>query len=120
MVHLLIQGLLPFQAGIEIVGLVRALFGPQEAHLQNMPQHLFQRLAVLFVHGHKERREHHEDHADRRGAGVELCFQQEKQRYANHTGDSKADKLPLGQIQNHLRFYCVHVFGYSYISQIIT
>ena len=75
---------------------------------------------MLFIHGHEKRREHHEDHADRRGAGVEFGFQQEKQRDTDHSGDSKADKLPFGQVQNYFCFHCGQVLGDRNISQKIT
>ncbi len=49
--YLLIQFLLPFDHGIEIVGLIWPLLGAQDENLDDVPEHLFQRLAVALVHG---------------------------------------------------------------------
>ena len=49
-IHLLVEFFLPFQNGIEVVGLIRALLGPDDGHLDDIAHDLFQGLTVFFIH----------------------------------------------------------------------
>ena len=96
---------LPFQNGVEIVGLIGALFRPQKAHPDDVADDDLQRLAVLFVHGKQHGREHHKHHHHGGRAYADTASQQEKQRNGEKSADSEADELPLGEVEQHLGFY---------------
>ena len=102
---------MPFEYGVEAVCRIGALLRAEEAHLNDMADNYFQRLAVLFVHGEQEERKHGDDHADRRAAVADLRFKQEKQRNADCHASAEAYELALGQVQHDFGFDCVHVFG---------
>jgi len=55
-IHLLVEFVLPLQYGIEVVGLVGALPGPEKGYPDHVADDLFQRLAVLLVHRQQEKR----------------------------------------------------------------
>ena len=61
-IHLLVEFFLPFQNGIEIVGLIRALFGADNGHLDDAAHDLFQGLAVLLIHCHQKEGQHDQHH----------------------------------------------------------
>ena len=48
----------PFQNGIEVVGLIRALLGPDDGHLDDIAHDLFQGLTVFFIHRQHEEGQH--------------------------------------------------------------
>src|SRR5699024_12725276 len=50
-IHLLVELFLPFQHGIEVVGLIRALFWPDRGNLNDVADDLFQGLTELLLHG---------------------------------------------------------------------
>ena len=110
--HLLLKSVLPFQNGIEVVGTVGTLAGPEETALDDVSQHLLHGLAVLFVDAHQEEREHDQHHAHGGGAGSHGFPQQEEQRDAQQAARPEADHLPLGQVEGHLGFDPREVLGH--------
>ena len=102
---------LPLQGGIEVVGFVGALPGPQEADVQNVAQHLLQWLAVLFIDAQQEEGQHDQDHAQRRRAAPQRPFEQKEKRDAQEGTAAEADKLALGEVERHLGFYFGQVLG---------
>ena len=68
------------------------------------------------IHGKQKTGQHDKDHAERSCAGADMLLEQEKQRNADQRTAAEANKLPLGQIQKDLAFYCRQVFWYGYIS----
>ena len=66
--HLLVDGFLPHQRAVDVIGPVRPGFRAANERVRHVAQHLFQRPAVVFVQAQQEKREHCEHHADGRGA----------------------------------------------------
>ena len=97
--------ILPLQSGIEIVGFVRALLGPEEADIKNVPHHLFQRLAVLLVDAQHEEREHDQDHAQCRRAAPQRPFEQKEKRDAEYSTAAETNELAFRQVERHFGFY---------------
>ena len=93
--HLLVEICLPLQYGIEVISTVRAFFGPDHRHADDVAQNLFQRLAMLFIHGKQKERQHHDHHAHGRRAGPHRPFEQKEQRHADERPAAEADQLPL-------------------------
>lgn len=102
---------LPFQHGIEIVGLIGPVLGADKPHLHIVVNDLFKGLAVLFIDCQHEKREHDKHHAQRGCTGADIAFQQEEQRDADQPAATKAHKLALGQVEHHLCFYFAQVLG---------
>ena len=96
---------LPLQGGIEVVGFVRALLGPEEADIEDVPHHLFQRLAVFLVDAQHEEREHDQDHAKRRRAAPQRPFGQKEKRDAEHSTAAETNELAFCQVKRHFGFY---------------
>ena len=67
-IHLLVEICLPLQHGIEVVGAVGTLLGPDDGHLENVADDHFQGLAVFFIHRQHEEGQHDEHHAHGRHA----------------------------------------------------
>lgn len=63
-----VEFVLPLQYGIEVVGLVGALPGPEKGYPDHVADDLFQRLAVLLVHRQQEKGQHDKHHAQGGGA----------------------------------------------------
>ena len=80
MIHLLVKLLLPLKDGIEIVGLIGPCFRAKDRNPDDVSNDLFQRLSVLFVHGEQEKRQHDEDHGQRRKGCADVILQQEERR----------------------------------------
>ena len=87
---------LPLQHGIEVVGAVGALLGPDDGHLKDVADDLFQGLAVFFIHRQHEKGQHDEHHAHGRHAVASRAPQQKEKRHADERPAAKADKLPFG------------------------
>jgi|GEM_PF-1396167 len=102
---------LPFQHGIEIVGLIGSVLGADKPHLHIVVDDLFQGLAVFFVDSQHEKGQHDQYHAQRGCAGTDMAFQKEEQRNADQPAGAKAHKLPLCQVEHHLCFYFAQVLG---------
>ena len=116
MIYLLIQKGLPLQGGIEVVGLIWALLGPEEQDAGHIAQHYLQRLPVALIHRQQEGREHGKHHDERRRAHTYRPFEQKEKRYADERPAAETDKLPFRQVEHDLRFDARQVFGYGYIS----
>ena len=102
--YLLIQFLLPFYDGVEIVGLVWPLLGAQEQYIDDVPEHLFQRLTVSLVHGQQKSRNHDEYHHQCSRAHTDLVSEYKEKRYADERAAGEADELPLGEIEKNFCF----------------
>ena len=102
---------LPLQSGIKIVDFIGALLGPEESDVQDIADHLLQRLAVLFVDAQHEEREHDQDHAHRRRAAPQRPFEQKEKRDAEYSAAAKANELAFRQVERHLGFYFGQVLG---------
>ena len=96
---------LPFQHGIEIVGLIGSVLGADKPHLHIVVDDLFKGLAVLLVDCQHEKGQHDQHHAQRGRTGTDAAFQQKEQRDADQSAAAKAYKLPLCQIEHHFCFY---------------
>ena len=81
---------LPFQHGIEIVGLIGSVLGADKPHLHIAVNDLFKGLAVLFIDCQHEKREHDKHHAQRGRTGTDIAFQQEEQRDADQPAGAEA------------------------------
>ena len=95
LIYLLVQPVLPFQHGIEIVRFIGPLLGTQEADPDDVAENLLQRLSVPLVHGEQEERQHHEHHDESGGACLRMRSENEKKRYADNCAAAKADELPF-------------------------
>ena len=95
-IHLLVEICLPLQHGIEVVGAVGALLGPDDGHLEDVSDDLFQGLAVFFIHRQHEEGQHDEHHAHGRHAVASRTPEQKEKRHADERPAAEADKLPLG------------------------
>ncbi len=102
---------LPFQHGIEIVGLIGSVLGADKPHLHIVVDDLFKGLAVLLVDCQHEKGQHDQHHAQRGRTGTDAAFQQKEQRDADQSAAAKAYKLPLCQIEHHFCFYLAQVLG---------
>ena len=96
---------MPLQNGIEIVGLIRTLLRPLEAHAVDVADDDLQRLTVLFIHGEQHGRDHHHHHHHGGGAGADAALEQEEKRYADERAASEADELSFREVEQHLGFY---------------
>ena len=96
---------MPLQNGIEIVGLIRALLRPLEAHTVDVADDDLQRLTVLFIHGEQHSRDHRHHHHHCGGAGADAALEQEEKRYADERAASEANELPFREIEQHLGLY---------------
>ena len=65
---------MPLQNGIKIVGLIRALLRPLEAHAVDVADDDLQRLTVLFIHGEQHGRDHHHHHHHHHGHDADEVF----------------------------------------------
>ncbi len=106
---------LPFEDGIEIISLVRALPGPEETDADDIAQHLFQRLAVLLINAQQEKRKHEQHHTQRRRAVSNGLAEQEEYGNARQRPAAEADKLSFGEIQHQLGFYLGQILGDRHI-----
>ncbi len=97
--------ILPLQGGIEVVGFVGTLLGTQKADVQHVAQHLFQRLAVLFIDAQHKKGQHDQDHAHRRRAAPQRPFEQKEKRDAEYSTAAEANELAFCQVERHLGFY---------------
>ena len=96
MKYLLIEICLPFQDGVEVIGLVRALLRAKEVHPQNVSDDLLQREPVFFIHGQQEERQHDDHHADSRRADTDMGLEQKEKRDADSGSASETDQLSFG------------------------
>ena len=103
--------LLPLQGGIEVVGFVGALLGPEEADVQNIAGHLFQRLAVLLIDAQQEEGQHDQNHAQRRRAAPQRPFEQKEKRDAEYSTAAETNELAFRQVERHFGFYFGQVLG---------
>ena len=81
--------------------------------IRHVAQHLFQRLAVLFVQPEQEEGEHGNHHDDGGGAASQAASEQKIKRNADERAAAEADELPLGQVEDDLGFDFRQVFGYG-------
>ena len=114
--YLLVQFFLPREGRIEVVCFIGTVFWADEIHPDHIAKNLFQRQSLFFIHGKQKTGQHDKDHAERGCAGADMLLEQEKQRNADQRTAAEANKLPFGQIQKDLAFYCRQVFWYGYIS----
>jgi hypothetical protein len=117
--HLLFHLDLPLYGRIEIVGLIWPFLRPDEHGLNDLPRDHFKGLAVPFIHGEKEKGQHHHNHAEGGGAGTNGAFEQKEKRYSNECRRAETNELPFGQAKHDFGFYFRKVFGNSYIRQSI-
>lgn len=96
--------MLPFNHGIEIVGLVWPLLGAQDENIDDVPEHLFQRLTVSLVHGQQKGRNHDKHHHQRSRAHTDLISEHKEKRYADERAAGEADELPFGEIEKNFCF----------------
>ncbi len=115
MKYLLIEICLPFQHGIEVIGLIRALFRTKEIHPQDVSDDLLQRESVFLIHSQQEEGQHDDHHADDRCADADMGLEQKEKRDADCGSASETDQLSFGQIEHDLCFYRGQVLGYRYI-----
>ena len=112
--------ILPLHCGIEIVGLVGPFLGTKEHDLDHIMDDDLQMLAVLFIKGEKESRDHGYDH-QKTGSGIAQCaLSTEVQRHTDGNANAEADQLPLRQVKQHLGFDLGKVLGNSYIGHFLT
>lgn len=86
---------------MQVIGLVGPLLGPDKDGLYHLPGNHFKGLAVPFIQGEKQPRQHGEHHKERRRAGGDAAPEQEKKRYADEKRPAETDKLPLCQPEQH-------------------
>ena len=70
--------MLPHEGGVQVIGLVGPLLGPEKDGLYHLPGNHFKGLAVPFIQGEKQPRQHGEHHKERRRAGGDAAPEQEK------------------------------------------
>lgn len=92
---------LPHEGGVQVIGLVGPLLGPEKDGLYHLPGNHFKGLAVPFIQGEKQPRQHGEHHKERRRAGGDVAPEQEKKRYADEKRPAETDKLPFCQPEQH-------------------
>ena len=102
--HLLVELVLPLQGGIEIVGPVGPLTGPEEADADDVYHDLFQGLTVLLIYTQQKEREHDDNHTHRRCAASQRCFEQKEKRNAEKRTAAKAYQLPFCQVERDFAF----------------
>ena len=108
---------MPHQGGIEIVGLVDPCLWADKLVLNKVPQEHLQGLPVALVHGEQEKRQHDQNHAERRRGGAQRLLGQKEKRHADHRCRSKTNHLPLGQAEQNLALYPAQVLWDRYIGQ---
>ena len=84
--------------------------------LDQMAQKHLQRLPVLLVHGEQEKRQHHQNHAQRRRGGPQARLCQKEKRHAYQRRRSETDHLSFGQPEQDLALYPAQVLRDRYIS----
>lgn len=92
---------LPHEGGVQVIGLVGPLLGPDKDGLYHLPGNHFKGLAMPFIQGEKQPRQHGEHHKERRRASGDAAPEQEKKRYADEKRPAETDKLPLCQPEQH-------------------
>ena len=80
-----------------------------------MAQEHLKRLSVLLVHGEQEKRQHHQDHAQRRRGGSQARLCQKEKRHAYQRRRSETDHLSFGQPEQDLALYPAQVLRDRYI-----
>ena len=106
---------MPFNDGIEIIGLIQALFRAQEYAPNHVPQDHLQILTIFLIHGQQKCRNHRENHQQCGHGVTQRLSGQEEQRNANQQAAAEADQLPLGQVEQHLGFDLGNVLRDGYI-----
>ena len=96
MKYLLIEICLPFQDGVEVIGLVRALLRAKEVHPQDVSDDPFQREPVFLIHGQQEEGQHNDHHADGRRADADMDLEQKEKRDADSGSASETNQLSFG------------------------
>ena len=96
---------LPHKGGISVVGLVGAFLGLDEAALDDLAHHHFKGLAVFFVQGQQEARQHGEHHNQGRRAASHPAPEQKIKRDAYEKRTAEADQLPFGKPKHNLAFH---------------
>ena len=81
--------------GIEVIGAVGALLGPDDGHLEDVADDLFQGLAVFFIHRQHEEGQHDQHHAKGRRAAADMALEQKEKRYADERAAAEAQNLPF-------------------------
>ena len=117
-VHLLIQIVLPFQYGVEVVGLIGPELGPEEADADDVSQYCLQGLTVALIHGQQKGGEHDDHHHHCRGAGTDGAFEQKEERHAEKRTAAEAHKLPFCEVEQHFAFHFAQVLGDGNIGHI--
>lgn len=95
--YLLFQLMLPREGGIQVVGLIGPLLGPDEHGLYHLPGDHFKGLAVPLIEREQQPRKHGENHNQRRRAGGDAAPEYEKKRYAYEKRPAKTNQLPFRQ-----------------------
>ena len=111
--HLLFFDFL-LDCSVQIMRSVRTHLIPQKHGLDHMAEDFFSRLAVLFIEGKKDTGQHQYHHQHCCCGDAKTGFGQEIYRNANHSGHSKTDELPLGQVEHDLRFDAVKILRDRY------
>ena len=115
--HLLVDGFLPHQRAVDVIGPVRPGFRAANERVRHVAQDLFQRPAVVFVQAQQEKREHREHHADGRGACAQPRPEPKEKRHADQRAATEADDLPPGEVEDYLALDSCQVFGNGNVGQ---
>ncbi len=100
----------PLQGGVHILGLIGADLGGKKLRPDEVAQHLFQGLAVLFIDAEQEKGQHQADHQQRRRLVPDAAPREDIGGYADQTARAEANELAAGQVERDLRFHTGEVF----------
>ena len=95
---------MPHKGGVSIVGLIGPFLGAQETALNHLLNHHFKGLAVPFIQGEKQPRQHGEHHNERRRAGRDAAPDQKEKRDAYKQRTAKTNELAFRQPEYYLGF----------------
>ena len=90
--------------GVEVIRLIRPVFGANKACLIEMGQQLFERLSIFLIHSEQKKRHHGQNHHHSRQRRDDSVLQKQIKRHTDQCAASKADDLPLGQVKEQLGF----------------
>ena len=82
---------MPFQYGVEVIGLIGALLSADKTKLNDVAHDFFEWLAVFLIHRQHEEREHRKHHHESRRTHAGLLFEQKEKRYADKRPAAEAD-----------------------------
>ena len=80
---------------VQVIGFIDTAFWALKTAFYNVPQHNFQRLTVMLIHGQQEEGHHEKNHAQRRGAGAQHAAGKKEKRRTHQRAETEADQLPL-------------------------